>query len=208
MARLRDPYGMALEGLRAGLRAGRFGLGAPLVAAELAPTLSVSATPLREALSRLAGEGLLEDRRGRGYLTHRLEPGELEDLYGAHWACTSAALKFKRRGHAVLDIRLKSGDHDALAVRDQTEALFNAILGAGENDVLTALHQRITDRLALVRYFEPGVIGDCADELLELAGLWDGAASARLTKALGLFHQRRITRSKSLSAALRHLRQH
>ena len=63
MARLRDPYGMALEGLRAGLRAGRFGLGAPLVAAELAPTLSVSATPLREALSRLAGEGLLEDRR-------------------------------------------------------------------------------------------------------------------------------------------------
>lgn len=206
MVRLRDPFGVALDGLRAGLREGRFGLGAALVAADLAPSLSISATPLREALSRLAGEGLIEDRRGRGYFTHRLEPGELEDLYTAHLACTCAALNLQRAYPSGLVIKLAPGDAEPSTIRDQTEVLFSAVLRAGENDVLIDLHQRIADRLALVRCFEPLVLDGTGDELLELADLWTQKSFAKFEQKIEAFHRRRIAQSKSLGSALRRLR--
>ncbi len=74
----RDPFGTALGSLRAALDQG-LAPGRHLAVADIAAALKLSASPVREALSRICGEGLIEDRRGFGYFT-RSAP--LEDIIG------------------------------------------------------------------------------------------------------------------------------
>ena len=77
---LRDAV-LALAQLRERLRDGGFPPGMRIAATEVADTLKLSATPVREALSRLAGEGLLEDRRGQGFFLRPLSGVDIADLY-------------------------------------------------------------------------------------------------------------------------------
>ena len=76
--RQRDPFGMALASLRTAIEGG-LAPGQHLSVADIAASLSLSTSPVREALSRLCGEGLVEDRRGLGYFTR---PTPLEDILG------------------------------------------------------------------------------------------------------------------------------
>lgn len=76
--RERDPFGTALSGLRRALESG-LAPGQHLPIGDIASALNLSTSPVREALSRLCGEGLIEDRRGQGYFT-RTYP--LEDIQG------------------------------------------------------------------------------------------------------------------------------
>lgn len=76
--RQRDPFGTALASLRAAIEEG-LAPGQHLPVADIAAKLGLSTSPVREALSRLCGEGLVEDRRGLGYFT-RAAP--LEDIVG------------------------------------------------------------------------------------------------------------------------------
>lgn len=76
--RQRDPFGTALASLRTAIEDG-LAPGQHLSVADIAASLNLSTSPVREALSRLCGEGLIEDRRGLGYFT-RATP--LEDVLG------------------------------------------------------------------------------------------------------------------------------
>ena len=67
-----DSFKIALDTLREELRAGVHSAGSRLTANDIAERLSLSQTPVREALSRLAGEGLLLDRRGQGLFVQSL----------------------------------------------------------------------------------------------------------------------------------------
>ena len=66
-----EPFHVALSALRERLQNGTLAPGARATAVDLADQLGLSTTPVREALSRLTGEGLLEDRRGQGYFGAR-----------------------------------------------------------------------------------------------------------------------------------------
>ena len=79
----RDAFGNALQALRQRLRDGAYAPGAPLVIIELAHELNISATPMREALARLAGEGLIEDRRGVGLLRLATQSGGVRGVLSA-----------------------------------------------------------------------------------------------------------------------------
>ncbi len=76
--RTRDPFGRALSGLRTALAEG-LAPGQHLAVVDIAHSLRLSTSPVREALSRLCGEGLIEDRRGAGYFTRALPT---EDIVG------------------------------------------------------------------------------------------------------------------------------
>lgn len=69
-----------VEGLLADILAGRFASGERLITEELARRFSVSHTPIREALSTLAGIGVVELRPNRGAVVRRLGPRDLIDL--------------------------------------------------------------------------------------------------------------------------------
>ncbi len=68
------------QALREHVCSGRLPSGQPLQEAELAARLGVSRTPVREALSRLASEGLL-DSQGRSLVVPSLTAGDIDDIY-------------------------------------------------------------------------------------------------------------------------------
>lgn len=66
--------------LRGLLRNGRFGAGERLTEVMLADRLGVSRTPIREALGRLAAEGLIV-ARGRSYVVPTMTDADVDDIY-------------------------------------------------------------------------------------------------------------------------------
>ncbi|WP_324752755.1 GntR family transcriptional regulator [Roseovarius sp. Pro17] len=59
--------------------------------------LSISRTPLREALNRLTAEGFLTFKRGHGFHCRSLNPPEIMDLYEARAAIESQAARLAAR---------------------------------------------------------------------------------------------------------------
>jgi len=63
------------------IKRGEFAPGQRLVVADLVKRLQVSAGPVREAIRRLTGEGLLEVRPNRGAIVRSLSQQELANVY-------------------------------------------------------------------------------------------------------------------------------
>ncbi|MDO8630206.1 MAG: GntR family transcriptional regulator, partial [Phycisphaerales bacterium] len=78
---------------------------------ELAESLGVSRTPVREALERLQQEGFVVRRPRRGYFVAEIEAGEARDLYEIREALETYAL---RRAAVVGLTRAKVRELDAI----------------------------------------------------------------------------------------------
>ncbi len=78
--------------LRAHLRDGTIAAGQPLQEVQLAEKLGVSRTPVREALTRLASEGLLSSD-GRSFVVPALSLNDVEDIYEVRFLIEPAALR-------------------------------------------------------------------------------------------------------------------
>lgn len=139
----RDPYGKALAELRRLASLGAFSPGAPLVVGVLADRIGLSPTPVREALARLAGEGLFIRQKGRGYFYPADAAPFLIDLYELQRAYLHAALTLCFRGGGGLQ---KAGAE--IAPEDGPLALFVALVQQSGNEALIAAHGRVTDRLS------------------------------------------------------------
>lgn len=63
----------------------------------LASKLSSSRTPVREALNRLAAEGFLTFKSGRGFFCRSLSPAQVLDLYEARIAIECEAMRLATR---------------------------------------------------------------------------------------------------------------
>lgn len=201
MARGSESFTFALRTLRGELRVGRHPPMTRITAAETAERLSVSATPVREALSRLAGEGLLLDRRGQGFFVPRLEASDVEDLYRMQRdllliACNSAMGERERQ--PPLD-RSAGEDGDAVAVT-RSEHIFRR-LALKSSAVLARELDRLQDQIAPVRIHEPAVLGGLSNELGELFRAMQDEPAGRVGDALGGYFDRRIAVASRLARA-------
>ncbi|CDX58824.1 Transcriptional regulator [Mesorhizobium plurifarium] len=70
------------EGLRTEILRGRLLPGSHLVESQIAQTYGVSRTPVRAALARLEGDGLVEIIPNRGAFVSRLTDTDFEEIYG------------------------------------------------------------------------------------------------------------------------------
>jgi DNA-binding GntR family transcriptional regulator len=214
LIRERDPFGRALATLRVRLRAGAYGQGQPLAIVELARELDLSPTPVREALSRLAGQGLVEDRRGRGYFSPRLEALDLAELYDLSAVHVRLALQGldavgrRRRSPDTVSARTvletlgeAASSPDALAGVYET-LLEHIVLVAG-NRTLLVQHRITSDRLGPARRVEPLVLGDVRAELAELADRFDAADWRGVDVAAQAALARRREASAEIAAVLR-----
>jgi DNA-binding GntR family transcriptional regulator len=85
---------------------GTFSPGDQLGEARLADNLNVSRGPVREALQRLAQEGLIRSRRNRGAYVISLSPRDVCEIYGARLAIEQACI-----------VRLCQGDGNGILGR-------------------------------------------------------------------------------------------
>lgn len=190
-----EPLPRALTAIRSWVCDGRFRPGARLQAVELAAELRLSATPVREALSRLAGEGLLEDRRREGFFVRRLTAAEIADLHRLSLACLLIALdpSRPRRGEPA-------GAAEPAGV-PSAERLLAGLVRAGGSRALLEAFQAHQARLAPVRRLEAHVFPDLGLEAERLARS-ARAGGAELVARVRTFHLRRIGHAEAFGELL------
>jgi DNA-binding transcriptional regulator YhcF (GntR family) len=195
-----EPFQVALAELRERLREGGFPPGKRIAATEVADTLHLSATPVREALSRLAGEGLLEDRRGQGFFLRPLSGVDVADLYRMSLSQLTIAQDSHRQhvsrsGVVPPDPGAAATDNP---IRD-VERLFSNWIAEAGSQALFGSHRTLQIQLGPIRRVEPLLIDDLAAEAAELARVAEPGQAGLRVPALRRFHTRRIALADRLA---------
>jgi DNA-binding GntR family transcriptional regulator len=106
-----DVYWQLLEEIRAG----HLAPGARLTETELASRLSVSRTPVREAIRRLEADGLVTHEPRVGAMVRRLDYTEVMELYEMRSVLEGAAAKMAARSASAVEIEELSAINEDLA---------------------------------------------------------------------------------------------
>jgi DNA-binding GntR family transcriptional regulator len=164
--------------LRARLRSGAIGPGEPLQEVQLAEALGVSRTPVREAMARLASEGLLASDR-RSFTVPALSRQDVDDIYEVRYLVEPAALQ--RIAPLTVDARVRAGIDRALAAA-------MAAHRAGDADAFRQAHIDYRDAwLALVPNARlVRVVEQYADHMQHIRALTLGDAAVRTIVLKGL----------------------
>lgn len=193
----RDPYHLALTALARFTGAGRFGWGMPLVTTTVAEELGLSPTPVREALARLAGEGVIEHRPGRGYFAPSPSSSDIVELYDLHrrltlWAATDL------------------GRHDAWPVIEKTgtpqervERLFAQLVEVTGNGALIRAHRRTATQLRPIRVVEDRVAPLSFELVDRMEGLLSQVRLDLLPPVIESYHHERSTNAQRVFAMMR-----
>lgn len=180
-----EPFRQALVDLRRRIRDGDLGPGVRVTAKEVAEGLRLSPTPVREALSRLAGEGLLEERRGDGFFVPELSAADIAVLYRLSEHLLLMAELEARDGRAL---EAQMDEHPVRAV----ERLFFAWVRESGSRVIVETYRTAAIRLAPVRRREVEFIDDLAQEAHALHRLAAPSARDERVTAIRRFHERRV----------------
>jgi DNA-binding transcriptional regulator YhcF (GntR family) len=180
-------------GLRQRILDHRYRPGERLDGAELAAQLASSVTPVRDALNRLAGEGLVETHSGEGFHVPAFDEPGLADLY--RWSGEVMALATRSKA-ASSETRTIAVNGEGNAVR--TAALFVAISSRSGNLEHARAVAGCNARLSMARMVEPELFADTDAELAELEGLHRAGTCEPLRVALRRYHARRATQAGAL----------
>lgn len=176
--------------VRRSLQSGRYLPGQRIDPATLALEFHTSATPVRFALYRLVGEGLLEDHARGGLHVPLFNEVALRDLYDwmERLLLMACEIGVASKTAAERDLDPASPDADPVKL---TWQLFDAIaLATGHRSLHRAVKQA-NDRLAPIRRAKQGMIEDMFEELSELNRHWQVRHIPALESALREYHERR-----------------
>ncbi len=179
------------EQVRRALQSGRYAPGQRIDPAMLASEFHTSPTPVRFALYRLVGEGLLEDHARGGLRVPLPTEVALRDLYD--WmqgllleACDKG---FTPRGQTPMrGVEPSSSEEDVVKL---TWQLFNAIAHAAGQGQLHQAIKRANDQLAPIRRAKHELLERPFEELVELNRHWNAQDIPALKNALHMYHERR-----------------
>jgi len=186
--------------LKARVIGGVYPPGTRLDPAQLAKTLAASATPVRDALHRLAGEHVVESWHQEGFRQPSLAEADLCDLYS--WASMLLTLALKDRAP-----RHTAGGLVELAEQtdyaEAAESLFRTIAISVDNRELRGALINAIERSQILRRAELRVDQASRDLLAAMEedyrfGRWTGLRS-KITS----FHRRRIRQAGRIVAELR-----
>jgi DNA-binding GntR family transcriptional regulator len=187
--------------VRRALQSGRYAPGQRIDPATLAAEFDTSPTPVRFALYRLVGEGLVADHARSGLHVPLLTEVAMRDLYD--WmerlllmACDIGVAPTAR---ASRKLELASADDDVVKL---TWQLFDAIARATSHGSLQRAVKQANDRLAPIRRAKQGWFEHAYEELSELNRHWQTRDIPALKSALRDYHERRKQLVPRIVAAL------
>jgi DNA-binding GntR family transcriptional regulator len=114
--------------LREYLRSGRVGWGESLREATLAERLGVSRTPVREALARLASEGLVE-AHGRSFAVPALTESDVDDIYDLRLLLETEAVRqaaLRDGADGIGEVQQALADASAASAREDAQGFIAA----------------------------------------------------------------------------------
>lgn len=198
MARNRDPFTQALSSLRERIHTGSLSGGAPIIVQDEAARLQLSTTPVREALARLSGEGLVERAPSGGYIATRLDATAARDRYAMHAHYVHIALDLTRNALGPLrpPVPRVIGHEPGLAVG----RLFETLVCSAGNGVLWEAFERVCGQLDVLRRLEPRLFSDLDQEAADLYAAYADSAEARFQAAAARYHERRVGAAGALAA--------
>lgn len=134
----------AYQDLRAQILSGKYGHGEHLAEEEIAESLGISRTPVREALRRLAAEGLVEVQPNRGASVAQWTSEELREIFNLRAMLESYAVEraCERATEADLD--------DMAEVCDSMESLVMKAKGAKSFSAIADANRAFHDRISQV----------------------------------------------------------
>ncbi len=148
---------------------GQLAPGERLIEPELCERLGLSRTPLREALKRLAAEGLITTRRNRNAIVSPFDAKELEHLFEVEAGVESFAIllaaqrmtqtELKRIEALQERMEKLQGTGDLHAYFELNQRVHTMIVAGARNPVLEETHGRLLGRLERARYAALGKFG-------------------------------------------------
>lgn len=197
-----EPFQRALNGLRERLRVGDYPPGSRITATDVADDLRLSATPVREALSRLAGEGLVEDRRGQGFFIRPLAAVDVADLYRLSLAHLLIALAPHRTSPRRVVPGPPAGQRsfDPAEPVSEIERLFAIWVGEAASRTLAIAFRAVQVQLGPIRRLEPLLIADLEAEAAQLQALDPADLAGERLPRIRQFHARRLRLADRLAA--------
>lgn len=172
----------------------RFRPGDQLEPRVLAEDLVSSSTPVRDALHRLMGEGLIEAARHDGFRVPFVTEAGLRHLIDWHSQLVGLAL---RRAAPAGPTPGESDDRPASAVD-----LFVRIAAAARNPEHEAAIARLQERLRPARAVEPQILSGLGEELEALASAVAAGERKALARLVAAYHRRRHRAAAEFVAAL------
>ena len=146
-----------VDGLRCDILAHRLQPGERLIESALTRRFSVSRGPVREALRRLAAEGLIEHAPHRGAVVRRLSPRDIGELFqirvemealAARLAAQSPDKAARARFGEAIAMIFADAPRRMETYLDENAAFHAAVLGLADNQQLQELSARL--RLTLI----------------------------------------------------------
>lgn len=175
--------------LKAELGTGRFGPGDHLEPAALSDELNSSITPVRDALHRLVGEGLVEAPRSDGFRAPLVTEVGLRHRYAWRQWLLLGAIRAGSGAPAPVE---KAGPGN--------EHLFLAIAGLSANPEHVAAVAQVNDRLRAMRPAEQSIFGPADAELQEIEQALGHPPALR--KLVADYHRRRLRSTAQIVARL------
>jgi hypothetical protein len=188
LAESRDPFSRSYYSLRRELARGLRSPGSKIRVDETARQLSISSTPVREALAMLAGERLVNGCRRQGFWVPRPSASDLVHLYTLSEMYLLTAIRLQSAKRVTT---LSNAFQAAGAIEDgcSVARLFIAILARAEMSCLLDAGVLTIERLASARLAEDPALVDRDRE--EFATLLVARRFAELAKGVRAYHSAR-----------------
>ena len=185
--------------------------GARIYEEQLAKTLGVSRTPMREALKTLASEGLIELAAARGAVVKRFSPKDVRDMldvlavlegFAARLACTAASDEQIAELRALHD-RMTGffKERNRLEYYKLNQDFHSGVLRLSGNAALQSAHLAIQSRLKRIRYIgnsEPRKWNDAMSEHEEMIRRLEARDAEGLAAILALHMEHTWERVKEI----------
>jgi DNA-binding GntR family transcriptional regulator len=186
----------AYDQLRSRLRSGELRAGQRLREAELAKALDVSRTPVREALRRIAADGLIQVVAGRGLIVSEFDQQQVRELYALRGLLEGGAAMLAATYASAADLALMRNllDRSASYTGSPLDTMrlnaqfHRAVHESARNRYLEQALAQMSDSLGLLvgtTFSEPGRATAALAEhyaILEALERRDGAMAERLAR--------------------------
>lgn len=185
------------DALKRDILSGNVAPGQKLEPAALAERVNSSVTPVRDALHRLAGEGLVEMRASDGFhLPFVTEPG-LRDLYSWNAELLRMLVHAWPKRRAPIKADALPAD-----IGRATATFFELFAGSSSNREHVHQVEIANDRLATARIAERRAFPNLEAELRAMAAAFDNDGPADLLKLVAAYHRRRLRATPAIVRAL------